>query len=383
MTTIVDRRKSGKNKSAENRKRFIDRYKEQIRDQVDSIADKRKIKDVAKEGKVKVKDISEPWFQHGKGGKQWKISPGNKQYQTGDKIKKPKKNSGGPGGAGNSGEGEDDFVFSLSKAEFLSLYFGDLELPNFIKEALAKTTKFKYKRAGFTPVGPYSRLDLKKTFEQSLARRVANKRNNKKSRFLDDTDLRYRLYTKQPEPIKKAVMFCLMDVSASVGERQKYLSKKFYLFLYLFLTTKYETVDIRFIRYHTYPKEVDEETFFYGTDTGGTKVADALQYMKDIILQEYDLTSVNIFCCHSSDGDYITYEHEEDSILNLMTQLTNICQYYIYIQAIDIDYSWKDELGGLYKLFKYHLDSDKFAQRILKEETEVYSVFRDFFELSL
>lgn len=383
MTVIIDRRKNGKNKSAENRKRFLDRYKDQIKKQVDRIADKRSIKDVANEGKVRVKDTKEPWFTHGKGGKKWEVRPGNKQFQKNDKMKKPLGGGEGPGRkAGSSGEGEDDFSFTLTKEEFLSLYFGDLELPNFIKEALADTKKFKYKRAGYTPVGPYPRLDLKKTFEQSLARRLANKRNDKKPRFLDDNDLRYRLYTKQPEPIRKAVMFCIMDVSGSVGEYQKYLSKKFYLFLYLFLTTKYETVDIRFIRYHSYPKEVDEKTFFYGTDTGGTMVGDALEYMKGLI-KELDLNTTNVFCCHSSDGDYIMYESEEERIIRELGDILDLTQYYIYIQAHDPDFEWKEQGAGLYQLFKYYVDRKNFAQEQLREDEEVYGIFRKFFELPM
>ena len=78
-------------------------------------------------------------------------------------------------------------------------------------------------------------------------------------------------------PRAKAVMFCLMDVSASMGEREKDLAKRFFILLHLFLKRKYERVDIVFIRHTHEATEVDEQEFFYGRETGGTVVSSALE----------------------------------------------------------------------------------------------------------
>ena len=56
---------------------------------------------------------------------------------------------------------------------------------------------------------------------------------------------------KQPMPSSKAVMFCLMDVSGSMDEARKDLSKRFFILLYLFLTRNYEKIEVVFIRHHT------------------------------------------------------------------------------------------------------------------------------------
>ncbi|WP_164125904.1 DUF444 family protein, partial [Stenotrophomonas maltophilia] len=66
----------------------------------------------------------------------------------------------------------------------------------------------------------------------------------------------------QPLPNAKAVMFCLMDVSGSMGEREKDLAKRFFVLLHLFLKRRYERIDIVFIRHTHEAQEVDEETFF-------------------------------------------------------------------------------------------------------------------------
>jgi hypothetical protein len=68
-------------------------------------------------------------------------------------------------------------------------------------------------------------------------------------------------------------MFCLMDVSGSMDEGRKELSKRFFILLYLFLTRHYEKIDIVFIRHHTQAQEVDEQNFFHATETGGTVVS--------------------------------------------------------------------------------------------------------------
>lgn len=383
MTVIIDRRKNQKGKSSQNRKRFLDRYKKQLKGKVNNIAGKRKIQDMDKGGDVVITDTAEPVFSNGKGGKKWYINPGNKGFTKGDKSPKPQEEQGG-GGSGSDGEGIDEYTFTLTKEEFLSIYFGGLALPNFIKQSMDETKEFKYVRAGYTKEGPHNKLDLKKTFEQSLARRIAGKNSGKKSRFLDDEDLRYRLFTKQPKPHKNAVMLCLMDVSGSVGDDQKHLSKQFFLLLFLFLTKEYETVTLKFVRYHSYPLEVDEEEFFYGTDTGGTCVADALDYSIAMINSEFNLNNTNLYVCHSSDGDYITSMSEETAIIEGMKTLINMSQYYVYLQVIDEQMLWggNRSQAGLYQLFKYHLDEKKLNISEISKSSEVLDAFREIFKVT-
>ena len=57
-------------------------------------------------------------------------------------------------------------------------------------------------------------------------------------------------------------MFCIMDVSMSMGPQEKTMAKKFFTLLYMFLHKKYETIKLVFIRHHSEAKEVSEEEFF-------------------------------------------------------------------------------------------------------------------------
>ncbi len=85
-------------------------------------------------------------------------------------------------------------------------------------------------------------------------------------------------------------MVCLMDVSGSMDQSTKYMAKRFYIMVYLFLSRKYYNVVVVYIRPHTQAKEVDEHEFFYSQETGGTIVSSALKLMDEAFL--YSAVSV-------------------------------------------------------------------------------------------
>ena len=346
MNYLIDRRLNGRNKSAVNRERFIRRYKEHIRRAVKGMIAERSITDMAKGGDVKVpaKDISEPGFRYGSGGDWETVHPGNKEFVRGDKIPRPEGGGGGKGGSqSGSGASVDDFVFTLSRDEFLNIFFEDLELPNLMRTAIAEAEDKKLVRAGYVKEGTPCNLSVAQDHEDGAGaahragrpgqgragdrcarswRRPASEgqpqtdiddaRNSASwsSRgvsarlpFLDDVDLRYRHRVAVPTPSARAVMFCLMDVSASMDERKKDLAKRFFTLLYLFLTRKYERVELVFIRHTDEAQEVDEDTFFYDTQSGGTVVFSALELMQQICAARYPKSEWNIYAAQASDGD--------------------------------------------------------------------------------
>ncbi|MBL4606715.1 MAG: DUF444 family protein, partial [Pseudomonadales bacterium] len=88
MTYIVDRRINGKNKSAVNRQRFLQRYRKHIKKAVTESISQRSITDVEKGESISIpkRDISEPVIHHGPGGRRSIVHPGNKEFVKGDKI---------------------------------------------------------------------------------------------------------------------------------------------------------------------------------------------------------------------------------------------------------------------------------------------------------
>ncbi len=432
---VIDRRKNAKGKSTVNRQRYFRRVKEQVREAVKETIRKGYIKDVDTENnkkvKIKGKSLKQPHFTHNQnGGTQQRVYPGNKEFVQGDRIKRPEGGGGGGGSEGSpDGEGEDSFEFNLTREEFLDLFFEDLELPDLVKKQIEKIDEWVNRRAGFSVDGNPSRLNILRSMKQSKHRRIAL-RTPKKKRikaleeemkeldnllymhegkqegwedidvietnnrileieleikklqkrvkavpFLDDMDLRYNRWEKVPVPATRAVMFAIMDVSASMGQWEKEMAKRFFMLLYLFLHRNYERTDIIFIRHHTSASEVDEETFFHSKESGGTLVSTSLELMKDIIKKRYDPTHWNIFACQASDGD----NWPKDSVIAVdhLQHMLNYIQYYAYVE-IDKRGGRDSDLWPFYsKLEKAY---GNFAMNVINDVSEIYPVFRKLFE---
>ncbi|WP_159075387.1 DUF444 family protein, partial [Vibrio cholerae] len=179
MAQFIDRRLNGKNKSTVNRQRFLRRYKEQIKESVADAVNRRSITNTesGEDVSIPTRDIKEPMFHQGKGGVRERVHPGNDQFIRGDKIDRPKGGQGsggsGEGEASADGEGSDDFVFQISKDEYLDILFEDLALPNLKKNQVNKITEWKTHRAGFQTSGVPSNISVVRSLQQSLARRTA------------------------------------------------------------------------------------------------------------------------------------------------------------------------------------------------------------------
>ena len=418
MSQIIDRRLNGKNKSSVNRQRFIERYKKQIKEAVSDSISKRSITDMDKGEKINIpaQDTSEPVFQHDNGGKRDTVHPGNKEFNRGDKIQRPQgggKGQGGDSEASDKGEGEDDFVFQLSREEFLELFFENLELPDLIKKDIAQVPNFKYMRAGYTASGIPTNLDLIRSFRNATGRRIAMtapyrkrlllaeeklqalttqpdpdesdistledeinflKQKISSMPFIDDVDLRYRNRIKQAEPTTQAVMFCLMDVSGSMDETKKDIAKRFFILLYMFLKRNYKKIDLVFIRHHTSAKEVDEEEFFYSRETGGTVVSSALETMIDVMKDRYPANNWNIYAAQASDGDNWNADSPHCQQL-LSTEIMRHVQYYAYIEIMPRHHQ------SLWEAYSQVSEEyDNFAMQSISAQADIYPVFRELFK---
>lgn len=379
--SIVDRRKTNKNKSVGNRQKFIKRYKSRIKRSVDKIASDKGITDVLKDRKITIDqdEIEEPSFEFDMAtGKRDVIFTGNKSLQKGDKIRKPPPSDEDGTEGSDTGEGFDEFTFTLTKEEFLDLYFSDMKLPSFIKESMKGTNKWKMKRSGYSKEGIPPRLDLVKTLKQAMARRIATK----STRYLDDIDLRYKHFTKKPFPVKQATMILLMDISGSMGEFEKSLAKKFFLLLYLFMNKVYKNVDVIFISHTQEAQEVTEHEFFYGTETGGTIVSSGLRMAKEIIDTRIDLNTTNVYISQASDGD--NWSSDDEVSAALMEELLTRVQYFAYIQTEEAARREQKQRYGVKDLMTLYEElATKFHNLKAKhvcEESEVYPVLRSLFE---
>jgi len=436
MLYIVDRRKNPTGKSLGNRQRFMRRAKAQIKKAVENTIRSRGITDISGGDQITIpgKTLKEPGFHHmGRGGNRNYVLPGNKKFVQGDRIARPQGGDSGSGGsqASPDGEGEDEFQFTLTRDEFLDIFFEDLELPDLLKKSLKQTTAFRNARAGFSVEGTPSNLSLVRTMRNSLARRIglrrpktaevreleekisalqakAEKRPNGKLTksddetlhtlladleeakrrmkaipFIDPIDTRYNQFQQIPDPNTQAVMFCLMDVSGSMSEQMKELAKRFFMLLHLFLHRKYEHVDVVFIRHTSRAAEVDEETFFYSRETGGTIVSTALEEMKKVLADRYPTDQWNIYAAQASDGDNYSNDGAKCTAL-LAEDLLPKCQYYAYIEITDEReaeiFAAAEGETALWKAYApLAATHPQFALKRVTKAADIFPVFRELF----
>ena len=417
MHHLIDRRPNSRGRNAVNRERFMRRYKAQIQHAVKKMIGERRLDDMERGGEVRVpqKDISEPSFGFGHGGDREFVLPGNREYVTGDRIPRPDGSGKGRGNGNESGSGdsEDAFVFSLSREEFMQIFFDDLELPNLARTEFGRTERKKSIRAGFTKSGVPASLAVIRTLTQSLARRIALGggmtreaealeaafaiavatgqageaaalfekverllRRRGRLPFIDEPDLRYRNRVWRPEPIARAAMFCLMDVSASMDEDKKDLAKRFFTLLYLFLTRKYGEVDLIFIRHTDDAEEVDESAFFNDTRSGGTVVYSALELADKIRAERY-ARGWNVYAAQASDGDAFGADPARSARF-LRERLLPATRYYTYLE-LAAPYA-EDRASTLWAEYERVAEATgNFAMRRAARREQIYPVFRELF----
>lgn len=335
MANIVDRRTQGKNKLAGSRKKFLNKYKKQISE---AISEHIKDKDITKmKSKVKVKahSIDEVRASYdGRKSRRKNIHPGNDKYVVGDSIPINGSEEGDSGSGGGDGEDYADVhEFVLSKKEVVDLIFRNMRLPNFIKKSNKNLIQTRFTTGGYVKEGPISRLAIKKTFEQAVARKIAAKSSNtiRHIPFIDDIDLRFRNLIKEEKPISQAVVFFVLDVSGSMYEDIKLMAKKFFMFFYWFLELHYKYLDLRFIIHTTDAYEVGEKDFFTTKISGGTVLSSGLRLISDIIKAEYNYNDTNIYIVQASDGENFYYDDAQ--YMEEINKLLKYVQYYMYVET--------------------------------------------------
>lgn len=466
MSTVVnDRLSEPADRFNTSRQRFIARNRKHVKKAVEKAISNGKISDIGN-GDVSVTvpkdDLRQPKIRHGKGGVNENVVPGNKHFNGGERLPRPEGGGGGGGGAGdgeagNGEDGQDDFVFNLTKEEFQDLLFADLQLPNLVKQGGTDENNVKYKREGFSTEGPLNKMDLSRSFQKRQARHLAFKKKFNKQKLelreeqynilnkynpdfdpdaptaldhqkrlslrlaffesnidtliekfghdlseddqkrmaeIDDelesigeavktirpwtkSDLSYKRYEAKPNPTTQAAMFCLMDVSGSMDQEKKNNAKLFYMLLHDFLQRNYDKVDLIFVRHTTEADEVDEEKFFYDTKSGGTIVSSGIQMVKDIMEDRYAGDDWNVYCAQASDGD--NWGNDTVECVELLREMMPAMQGYFYTEVEGAGYRSPNTLMEDFEVLKQEFPG-KFFSGEIKERTDIFPVFRKFFE---
>lgn len=356
--------------------RHNEKVKEAIRDNLpDIIADEAIItSDGQKVVKVPIKSLQLPRFRYDF-GRNKHIGQGEGNSQPGDSI--GKKGQGRGQQAGDQ-PGVDYYEAEITIDELAEMIFQDLGLPNLKPKKREELGADAIVYDTIRKKGPFSALDRKRTLLDNM-KRNAIRTGRPFFGKVKDGDLRFRSWNPTTEPKNNAVIFAMRDVSGSMGEFEKYITRSAYFWMLRFLRTKYQNVNIVFITHHTEAKEVDEETFFKLGESGGTKVSSAYQLALDTVKSRYSPQEWNIYSFHFSDGDNWGMV-DNQLCVRLIQQLLEAGNLFGYGEIKKG--SFQSE-SSLYNVYSREIKDPRFVTAVLTGKQDIASAIKKFFPKEL
>ena len=249
--------------------------------------------------KIPVPQIDIPRFKY---GRKQQGGVGQGEGQPGDEV------SGQPGdGQGQAGneEGQHSLEVDVTMDELAEILGEKLELPRIEPRGSKNVEVTANKFTGIAPVGPDSLRHFKSSYKKALQRAIASGIYDPENPIIVPirNDFRYRSYNTVTKPQANAVVIYMMDVSGSMGDEQKQIVRLESFWINTWLKKHYKGLETRFIIHDAAAKEVDEDTFFRTSESGGTLISSAYKLCKNIIDEDYPVNEWNIYPFHFSDGD--------------------------------------------------------------------------------
>lgn len=351
--------------------RHDQKIKEAIRDNLAEIISEESIitSDGKRTIKVPVRSLEEYRFRFDP-AKRERFGQGDGGTQAGDVIAKvPAK---GPGKGRNAGDqpGVDYFEAEITIDELAELIFADLGLPNLRPKAARQVPSERIEWTDVRKQGAMPNLDKRRTVLENIRRNA--RQGDPVFRDLTRDDLRFRTWQQRVRREHNAVIIAMRDVSGSMGEFKKYISRSLFFWMVRFLRTRYNDVDIVFVAHHTEAREVSEEDFFKLGESGGTKVSSAYQLAHDIIRERYDPGVWNVYPFHFSDGDNWG-EADNRRCLELVRRLLEVCSLFGYGEIREGGYT-----STLMSAFS-QIDDPRFVTAVITERKDVYPALKKFF----
>jgi len=255
------------------------------------------INDGARTVHVPVRMLEHYRFRLRDDGEQTGVGQG--KAKPGDVLGKGNAEGGaGEKGSGGRERGGTDLLLEFKVDEIIDWLWEDLKLPN-LQPRSGPSEELEWKREGWDRRGARSRLDRRRSLRESVKRRALDPT----SPAFTDEDLRYRQLTRRHQPGVRAAVFFLIDVSASMAERDRQLAKTFFFWVAAGLRREYHALDIVFVAHTTEAWEFSEGDFFKVTGSGGTVASVGFAKVREIMQERFNPASCNVYLFYASDGD--------------------------------------------------------------------------------
>lgn len=301
-----------------------------------------------------------------KGVGQGNVKPGD--------VLSPRQAPGGGSdkGRGGSGQGGLEFVLEFKVDEIVDWLWEELELPN-LKTKAGATEKDDFVREGWDRRGARSRLDRRRSLKESIKRRAVQADGPPFS----NEDLRYRQLVKRERPATQAAVFFALDVSSSMGERDRQLAKTFFFWVVQGLRRQYTRIEPVFVAHTVEAWEFDEIEFFRVRGTGGTVASTAFEKVLGIINERYNPARFNLYMFYASDGE--NFSHDRSAAKAALRELGKVVNYMGYVETSAPQLrSLQTETADLFMAIA--ADGISAGSYALNEEQDVWTAIRGFFQ---
>ncbi|MCW3009304.1 MAG: sporulation protein YhbH [Solirubrobacterales bacterium] len=280
----------------------------------------------------------------------------------------------GPGsGAGPAGDepGEELYEVWLDMEDVEELLFSELALPRLRPRPHGHAVEEEVVYDDIARKGP--QVDKRATLRANLDRNA--RRGAARIGDVDREDLRYVTYRERPKPRHQAVVFCAMDISASMGNDRKRMARLFFYWCVQFLRRRYDQTQIVFVGHTTEAWEMDEHEFFSRVESGGTRASSAYELVGSIQRERYPAADWNVYVLHTSDGD--NFGADNPHTLQLIRALVRECSLVGYLEVDGGGSRWGHGLSAY--LAANAGDIEGFVSASAADDRELWPALKRFF----
>jgi sporulation protein YhbH len=300
---------------------------------------------------------------------------GQGQAKPGDRIGRPQQDANNQRGQGGNEEGGIQYTLEFRIDDIVDWLWEEMQLPNLEAKA-GKSREDDWTREGWDRRGARARLDRRRSLKESIKRRGVQTTAGQDSPAFTDEDLRYRQLAKREQPATQAVVILLLDVSGSMGERERQISKTFFFWAIQGLRRQYRDLELVFVAHTSDAWEFQEEEFFRVSGTGGTVASAGLQKVREIIDERFSPAQYNIYLFYASDGE--NFPSDQPQALEALEDLAQDCNYAGFLEIAPLAGTLPDsEIGKLF-LDLARRDENVGAYRVNDTE-DIWNAVRHFF----
>jgi uncharacterized sporulation protein YeaH/YhbH (DUF444 family) len=255
---------------------------------------------------------------------------GQGKGEPGDILQRgqPDQDDAGDMGEGGNENGEVRLLLEFSIDDVMDWIWEELKLPDLKPKPNTRIEDMELVREGWDKRGARSRLDRRRTVKEAIKRRAVQA---DPVPFTND-DLRFRQLVTRSRPSTSAVVFFVIDVSASMTQIERKLAKSFFFFALQGIRRKYSKVETRFIAHTTHAWEFSEAEFFQVSGIGGTIASSAFRLTLDVVKNELNAANSNIYLFYASDGENFTEDRAAAS--QSLVELAGMLNYIGYIETL-------------------------------------------------